>query len=271
MSAAERIRQITEVCPIPATAARVMKLCADPRVDIGGIAKVIATDAALTAEVLKLANSPGFGGRREVATLEHACTMIGITRVAHIATAMAMLGAFRSEAQDHLPFYETAIVTGGLCQALAVGLNEDKGTGFVVGLLSEIGAMAIAAVDAHGYLELYRSASSIDGRWEKEVSRYQATSAQIGAELLERNGLPALISDSISTTATGPDTSTMGRIAAFSREAVPFICRSPPPESGELEEALPNFAARYGIELDTDGLRNAVIQAAKKAQAALSS
>lgn len=230
---------------------------------------MIATDAALTAEVLKLANSPGFGGRREVATLEHACTMIGISRVAHIATAMAMLGAFRSEAQDRLPFYETAIVTGGLCQTLAVAMGEDKGTGFVAGLLSEIGAMAIAAVDAQGFLELYSSAASIDARWEKEFARYEATSAQIGADLLDRNGLPPVICAAVSTTAIVPDSSRLGQIVAFSREAVPFLCQTPPPDQAALSEKLPELAGRYGLELGSDELRSAVVKAAQKAQAAL--
>ncbi len=113
MTPAEKVARIQEVCPIPETAARVMRLCGEADFDLQKITQAIATDAALASEVLRLANSPGFGGRREVADLPHAVSMIGVQGLGNIATAMAMMGAFRSKVQDQLPFYETSVLSGG--------------------------------------------------------------------------------------------------------------------------------------------------------------
>lgn len=267
LSPAEKVRQIEQVCPLPATASKVMQMCHHPDVLLEKVALEIAKDAGLAAQILKLANSAVFGARREVDTLERAVTMVGVRRMGEIAAGMAMLGAFRSKAENELPFYDGAVVMGGICQSLAGEVGENKGTAFLTGLLAEVGGMACAAVDAAGYLELYQSSFSQEERFEREANRYGRPSPLIGAELLERNELPESVCRSVGTFQPDPDAPTLGRLTAFSRELVPWILSGRSRE--ELQEHIIAAGARFTLPLEGEALMGAVLRAAARVQVAL--
>lgn len=200
-----------------------MRLCSDPDCDLSQVARVLTTDAALSAEVMRLANSPGFGARREVAELGQAVSMVGVKRLGQIATAMAMLGAFRCDAEKALPFHHTSLLSGAVARQLAGRLSENQSTAFLLGLLCEIGAMACAAVDAQAYAELYHNATGFPARWDAEMNRYEASSPALGAELLRRNGLPEEICDAIGALSGREAPSQLGAITAFTRELTPTL------------------------------------------------
>lgn len=268
LTPAEKVNQIEQVCPLPATASRVMQMCHQPDILLEKVALEIAKDAGLATQILKLANSASFGARREVDTLERAVTMVGVRRMGEIAAGMAMLGAFRSKAENELPFYDGAVVTGGLCQSLAGEIGENKSTAFLTGLLSEVGAMACAAVDAAGYLELYQSSFSNEERFEREANRYGRASPTIGAELLERNDLPETVVRSVGTFEPDPEAPTLGRLTAFSREIVPWILAGR--SRDELEEHIVAAGARFALPIEGTALMEAVLRAAARVQIALS-
>ncbi len=61
---------------------------------------------------------------------------------------------------------------------MAIAVGADKGTGFLVGLLNELGAMACAAVDPEGYLQLHTECLDLPTRLRREKERYGRTSTK---------------------------------------------------------------------------------------------
>ena len=62
----ELIANLGDLPPLPQVAAQVLRLAADPDSTTDELQRVIATDQALAAQILKIANSAMFGMVREV-------------------------------------------------------------------------------------------------------------------------------------------------------------------------------------------------------------
>lgn len=94
----DKIRQDRLVLPtLPEIALRVRQTADDPKVSLAQMADVIAQDAALSARMMKVANSAFMGRSITVSTLNQAVTRIGLSQIKNIATAMALEQLFVSE------------------------------------------------------------------------------------------------------------------------------------------------------------------------------
>src|SRR5260221_942237 len=221
--------RIQAVCPLPSTAARVAQLSGDPKTRIDQIASILATDPALAAEVMRIANSAAFGRSRQVSELEQAVLLIGAAQIHDMALAMGMLAAFRTKDELALSFHDRAVVAGSIARSLAGKLGvADKSEAFVCGLLSEIGAMACAVVDATDYYRLWQEAGG-DGemRGTLERERYAGTSREHGGKLLRRNGLPEAVARAVETDPARADAAPRGRLTGFVRRAAAGIIGVP--------------------------------------------
>ncbi|MCF6436813.1 HDOD domain-containing protein [Pseudoalteromonas sp. MMG022] len=93
----DRINSDTLVLPtLPDAAVRVRKAADDPDVNLIQMADVISHDPALSARMIKVANSAFLGRSVKVNTLNQAVTRIGLRQIKNIATAMAMEQLFVS-------------------------------------------------------------------------------------------------------------------------------------------------------------------------------
>jgi len=79
---------------LPEVTAQVRMIAADPHASVEDLAAEILRDAALTARLIRIANSPMLRGRMEVRTLSQAVTRLGFYYVRDLATALALEHAF---------------------------------------------------------------------------------------------------------------------------------------------------------------------------------
>ncbi|CAH9049471.1 hypothetical protein PSECIP111951_01315 [Pseudoalteromonas holothuriae] len=93
----DRINNDTLVLPtLPDVAVRVRQAADDPEVNLMQMADAISHDPALSARMIKVANSAFMGRSVKVNTLNQAVTRIGLRQIKNIATAMAMEQLFVS-------------------------------------------------------------------------------------------------------------------------------------------------------------------------------
>lgn len=94
----EKVRTDTLVLPsLPEVALKVRKLAEDPNVNINKLADIISHDPALTARIMKIANSAFLGRGIHVNSLHQATTRIGLRYIKNVVTAMAMEQLFVSK------------------------------------------------------------------------------------------------------------------------------------------------------------------------------
>ncbi len=133
---------------MPEVALRLRTVAEDPNSDAGSIAGVIGTDAALTARIIKVANSPLVRGVQTVEDLKMAVSRMGIAYTSNLAIGIAMEQLFQatSDAVDNQMrmTWEHSTEVAGLSHVLCqhfTSLRPDQAT--LAGLVHEIGKLPI--------------------------------------------------------------------------------------------------------------------------------
>ncbi len=219
---------------MPASAQRVMTLTSQSDVRLEAVIEAVSRDVALAGEVLRIANSPVYGVRGTIATLEQATMTLGLRELNAMATAMAMLAAFGSEHELHSGLHERSLLAGAVARRVACEMGVDPSIAFLAGLLSEMGTMACLAIDG----DAYGAILTADDRAARELERYGASAGEIGAGLLARNGLPASVVDAVAGRGDGQLTA----LTRFARAAAAHLIAAG--QSGDLE----------GLDDDLQGL-----------------
>lgn len=231
--------RVAEVSPLPKTSAHLLELTRSERSGIGEVARVLSTDPALAAAVLRIANSAVFGGGN-VDRLETAIMRIGLKELHDMAAAMSLFAAFRNRGELEVAFHDRSVVSGAIAHRLAKLFgNAQPNVAFTCGLLSEIGAMACLSVDPKEYTLLFRSTEqSLLARCLGERERYGASSFHIGGRFLIRHGLPQNVCVAVSAEADADPSSydDLTRIVHLARHASAIILRAG--KTGERAEAL---------------------------------
>jgi putative nucleotidyltransferase with HDIG domain len=142
------VQTIRDLPALPEVVVRVMRMAEDPRSDAQGIARVIATDQAMAARVLKLANSAFYGLPRRVSTLSEAVVILGFRTIKNLAIAASTFELLNREIAGYwlqrgeLWRHSLACAIGAQLIARRVGLPVSE-EAFVAGLLHDIGKVAI--------------------------------------------------------------------------------------------------------------------------------
>lgn len=133
---------------LPEVALRVRDTLEDPDAGMIDVAKIITTDAALSARLIQVSNSPLMRASRTIESVDVAVTRMGADMTRNLVTSLAMEQMFQatSDATDKRlrELWEHSTAVAALCNALAQqipGLKPDQA--LLAGLVHDIGALPI--------------------------------------------------------------------------------------------------------------------------------
>lgn len=133
---------------LPEMALRVREVADDSNATIKQLVTVISNDAALTARVIKVANSPLFRATREIEDLSMALTRLGMQYTCNLATGLAMEQMFQatSDLVDKRlrEVWTRSSEIAGICHVLCkhrTKLRPDQAA--LAGLIHQIGVLPI--------------------------------------------------------------------------------------------------------------------------------
>ena len=133
---------------LPEVALRVREAAENPDISIQDLAKVIGNDAALTARIIKVVNSPLLRTNKEITDLQMAISRLGINYTCNLATGLAMEQMFQatSDVVDRKmrEVWNKSTEIAGICHALCrhyTRLAPDQAT--LAGLVHQIGVLPI--------------------------------------------------------------------------------------------------------------------------------
>ena len=108
------------------------------------IGQLVATDPALTARMLKLANSAFFNVTRQISSVDEAVGILGFSHVRTLVTAVALSSSFKAVPGVNLEqFWRYSLNTAKACRALAPGLRLNDGASFTAGLVHAVGDLVM--------------------------------------------------------------------------------------------------------------------------------
>jgi HD-like signal output (HDOD) protein len=112
------------------------------------IAKMVAKDAALSARLLQVANSPLYRGRVEIDSIQQAVTRLGLKMVRSLVVSLAMKQIFQasSDALDRQfrQIWDTSLQVAAISRVLASNVPElENEQALLGGLIHNIGALPI--------------------------------------------------------------------------------------------------------------------------------
>jgi len=196
----QRIKRITRsiigLPTLPTVITQMIGLIDDPKTSASEVSQLISTDQALTAKILKLANSAFYGFSREIATVNHAVVVLGFETVKSLGLSVSVLERFAAGGAqtsfDRQKFWEHSIACGVAARLLADRLRyRVQGEAFAAGILHDIGKLILSQYFTEEFeqiLSLTRDEGLYIGRAEKLV--LGVTHTQIGLWLAEKWNLP---------------------------------------------------------------------------------
>ena len=166
--------------------------------DLRSIEKLILQDPAISAHLLRAANSAYYRGLQEVATVRQAMLRLGLVEVANIVIMLSQRNAFASEEpfikeQMHdLWLHSVACAHASAWLATQTGHPELVHTAFFAGLLHDIGKAFLLIAVGDLYADKKFPPGIMPSSFEKAIDDAHAA---LGARLLTQWDIPVMYSD----------------------------------------------------------------------------
>ena len=185
---------------MPEVAHALIRTLHDDEISISQVRDLIAKDPVLTAKVLRAANSAAMGLKREVASLDAAIAMVGLSQVRTLALTACMNVAFPVvPGLDRTEFWRNCMACAGYTQWLAGGIGLDAQQAWLAGMMLRLGELIILQTQPEALAELERQPQIPGDRWVREQQLLGFTEAQVTAELAHRWNFPAAIVRGLNT------------------------------------------------------------------------
>jgi diguanylate cyclase (GGDEF)-like protein len=190
----QRLQHCTTLPSLPAVALRVIALANSPDSHMSELCDTLAHDPALTAKLLRVANSAFYQSRRKPTNVREAVGLMGMRASIMIALSFSLANAFRSQSGARLDltlFWRRALLSALAARALGArrGLEYVDDL-FTAALLQDVGVLAFASMMPDEYAPLYAGAADNDALLEAERAAFDCGHDEVGHWLLARWKLP---------------------------------------------------------------------------------
>ena len=252
-----------EIPTVPAIVEKILRITVDPSWKIKDVVRVVSTDAALTAKVLQVANSPFFsrGHGTTVSTLLQGIVRIGYDALKNILIGFAIKQKFQKAdfvercLWEH--FAATAFSSYHVANVTGRGLAD---VAFTAGLLHDIGKVVFKNADRkyEKMLEkIFLDGGSIDDCYAYEEKVFGLTHCELGVKVMKEWGFSEELlipvrfhhphaAQSLDFKIHGwlPAVVGLGNLIAHEL----LLNRRKPEELGELTESFYNEALKLSVE-----------------------
>jgi putative nucleotidyltransferase with HDIG domain len=200
----KRLEEIDNLPSLPELLLRILELCERENVEIRALARLIETDAALSAKIVGIVNSMSYGLPNRVTALEPSIVLLGIDAIKSIAVCASLTDVFttRSPSSGSAAGLELrrvwrhSLECGLLARSLARATgyrNPDEA--FLAGLLHDVGKHVYLSLYPREYPACLERARSNPDLLLAEEARLGGLHSEVGAWLVRRWHLPATIAD----------------------------------------------------------------------------
>jgi putative nucleotidyltransferase with HDIG domain len=191
---------LTRLPAQPIAALRVLELVEDPSSSAAELARLIETDPALSARVIRLANAPYYGLARKVASASRAVVLLGFSTVRALAVSAACSLIVEEGRLGPPGYWSHSIATAAASSVVARSLQLQPSEAFSAGLLHDLGGALLYRQDGKGYAEVKRQvAEGTAALLDAEHAVFGTTHAEAGATVLDAWRFPPVFVQAVAT------------------------------------------------------------------------
>lgn len=181
---ADRLYSLPDLC------LQLNALVNDGKSSVDEVARLVSIDPALTARVLKLANSALFSTRKSVTTIAEAISNIGTDELNNIAIATSAAQIFRHAGGRKIDLHDYwyhSVITAVVAKELYVkSTGKRDGTMFVAGLLHNIGLLVVLERLPYYKADLQQVIGLDHLPWQYEKSQLGFSFVEVSSALISR-------------------------------------------------------------------------------------
>lgn len=198
----KKLESIRDLPTIPIVISEVLAAIDNPNTNAAHLAELIEKDQALTARVLRIANSPFYGYSRAISTIDLAIVIMGLNTLKEIVLSLIIKRFFSkitANMFDAKQFWNYSVYCGAASKLLSKKLGyKITGEAFIAGLMHDIGFLVMIEYfkgDLQKIAQLHEHTKL--SHLEAEDLIIGSTHAEIGAWIAERWNFPDNIVESI--------------------------------------------------------------------------
>jgi putative nucleotidyltransferase with HDIG domain len=138
--------RVTDINTLPEVTTKIVQIVEDPKATAHDLNKIVRTDPALATKILKVVNSAFYGLPSQIASLDRAILMLGMSAVKNIALASSIARLFKAEALSEQfaarDLWRHCIAVGVAAKMIANGIKyAPADEAFVAGLVHDMGLL----------------------------------------------------------------------------------------------------------------------------------
>ena len=195
--------KVKEMPPLPQSITQILDITKNPKSSAEDLAKVFELDPTLTANILKLANSPIYGFTSKISTISHAIVCLGFETVKSIALTSSTHDMLNKE----LPAYDLekgmlwqhsiscATCAKIIAQRIAYSDCEEA---YIAGLLLDIGKIILSRFAEDQFKQILEKTNDNKTPYniaEQEILGFDH--GKIGGKVVMRWQLPTILVEAI--------------------------------------------------------------------------
>lgn len=190
------IPEVTKLPSLPVVAIKLLKLTQDHTSAAGDLVRLIETDPAITAKILRIVNSVAYGLPHKIASIKHAIVLLGFAAIRSLAMDVVLYDQLINQRGSHafnrVHFWQHCLTVATLCRALAQKLDyPDPEEAYIAGLLHDIGKIITETYGRVTYSEFLGQLEKHDGMLiDIEKKLVGLSHNDIGAFVCQKWGLP---------------------------------------------------------------------------------
>lgn len=196
------VKGSVRIASLPLMFERINKAIDDPESSFTDIARIISGDPALSARLLKLANSSFFGFPAKVETITHAVTVIGMSQLRDLALATTIVNQFKGMDAAKInmeSFWSHSVAVGLAARIIAIYRRESNAERYyVLGMLHDLGHLIMylnMPDEVNRILEQCRANKTLVYQGERELLGFDH--GDVGGALLRSWDLPARLEEAV--------------------------------------------------------------------------
>lgn len=185
---------------LPILVIQVQKALANEMSGLRDIGQIIERDPALTARVLRVANSAAFSRGDPVTNIGVAVGRLGMGHVRSLCLAVGVVRAFgdASHRLDHKRYWQHSAAVGMVAERLASESKRyahvDGAEAYTAGLLHDVGLLILDQFFPEEFAGVQEETDGdLAPRWRVELNRLGLDHGAVGGRVLERWQLPEAV------------------------------------------------------------------------------